>query len=123
MDSSRRGAPGGAKSATACITSLHIVGENNLADFNSAVSTPTAKPPNLILRQNFRLYTTLYFMLHLTILPIICTTSSAFFVHYYVCDLCTRLLSGSVPGVVVPCQVSLSGCQRSQYRKKKDKQL
>ena len=30
-----------------------------LADFNLAVSTPTAKPPNLIPRQIFRLYGTL----------------------------------------------------------------
>lgn len=35
MYSSHRGAPGGAKSATAWITSLHVAGENNLAVFNS----------------------------------------------------------------------------------------
>ena len=43
---------GGAKSASACITSLRIVGENK----DLAVSTQTAKPPNLIPRQLFRLY-------------------------------------------------------------------
>ena len=56
MYSSFRGVPGGAKSATACITSLCIVGEKNLADINLVVSIQTAKPPNLILRQIFRLY-------------------------------------------------------------------
>ena len=43
--SSHRGVPGGSKSATACITSLRVAGNN---DFNLAVSTQTTKPPNLI---------------------------------------------------------------------------
>ena len=34
---------GTAKSTTACITSLHVVGEIILADFNLAVSTQTTK--------------------------------------------------------------------------------
>ena len=59
MYSSRRGTPGGAKSATACITSLRTLqAEIILVDFNLAVSTQTAKPPNLIPRQIFRLYGT-----------------------------------------------------------------
>ena len=33
MYSLRRGAPGGAKSTTACITSLHVAGENNIGGF------------------------------------------------------------------------------------------
>ena len=56
MHSLRGGVPGGAKSATACITSLHVVGRIILVDFNLAVSTPTAKLPNLIPRQIFLLY-------------------------------------------------------------------
>ena len=60
MYSLRKGAPGGAKSATACIMSLRVAGagaaEIILADFNLAVSTPTAKPPNLNPHQIFRLY-------------------------------------------------------------------
>ena len=60
MYSLRKGAPGGAKSTTACITSLRVAGvgvaEIILADFNSAVSTPTAKPPNLNPYQIFWLY-------------------------------------------------------------------
>ena len=55
MYSSRRRVPGGAKSATACITSLRVAGEIILADFNLTVSTLTAKPPNLIPWQIFRL--------------------------------------------------------------------
>ena len=51
MHSSRRGVPGGAKSATACITSLHVWVKIILA-----VSTLTSKLPNLIPRQIFRLY-------------------------------------------------------------------
>ena len=54
MYRSCRGVLGGGKSATACITSLHVPGENT--GFNLAVSNPTAKPPNLIPRQIFRLY-------------------------------------------------------------------
>ena len=50
------GALNGAKSATACITSLRIAYEIILADFNLAVSTLAAKPPNLIPHQIFRLY-------------------------------------------------------------------
>ena len=59
MYCSRRGAPGGAKSATACITSLRVAGETidspgailsmaklMLVDFNLTVSAQTAKPPN-----------------------------------------------------------------------------
>ena len=55
MYSSHRGAPGGTKSATACITSLHIAGKNSLVDFNLAVPTQTAKfnSPSI-----FRLYGT-----------------------------------------------------------------
>ena len=60
MYSLRKGAPGRAKNTTACITSLRVAGvgvtEIILADFNSAVSTPTAKPPNLNPHQIFRLY-------------------------------------------------------------------
>ena len=57
MYSSRGGAPGGAKSARACITSLRALqAKIILADFNLAVSTQTAKPPNLIPHQIFRLY-------------------------------------------------------------------
>ena len=56
MHRSCRGVLGRAKSATACITSLCAVGENKLADFNLAVSTPTTKPPNLIPCQIFSLY-------------------------------------------------------------------
>ena len=41
MHSSRRGVPGGAKSA---ITSLRIVGDNNIG--NLVVSTPIAKQSN-----------------------------------------------------------------------------
>ena len=52
------GALDGAKSATACIMSLWLAYEILLADFNLAVSTPTAKPSNLILRQIFQLYGT-----------------------------------------------------------------
>ena len=33
MYSSRRRVSGGAKSATACITSLHVAGENNIGRF------------------------------------------------------------------------------------------
>ena len=51
MHSSHRGVPGGAKSATACITSLHVWVKIILA-----VSTLTSKLPNLIPRQIFRLY-------------------------------------------------------------------
>ena len=59
MYSSCRGAPGGAKSATACITSLRALQVKIiLADFNLAVSTQTTKPPNLIPRQFFQLYGT-----------------------------------------------------------------
>ena len=47
MYSLRKEVLGGAKTATACII---------LADFNLAVSTLIAKPPNLNLRQIFRLY-------------------------------------------------------------------
>ena len=39
-----RGALGRAKSATACITPLHVAGENNIGHL--AVSTQTAKPPS-----------------------------------------------------------------------------
>ena len=42
MYSLHRGALDRAKSATACITSLHIACKIILADFNSAVSIPTA---------------------------------------------------------------------------------
>ena len=56
MYSLRKGALGGAKSATAC-TSLRVAGagaaEIILGDFNSAVSTPTAKLPNLNPPPNF----------------------------------------------------------------------
>ena len=41
-----RGELDGAKSATACNTSLSVVYEKTLADFDLAVSTPTAKLPN-----------------------------------------------------------------------------
>ena len=51
MYSSHRGAPGGAKRASGCITSLHIAGEIILAD-----STRTTKLPNLIPYQLFWLY-------------------------------------------------------------------
>ena len=45
------GAPGEDKSATTCIKSIHV------ADFNLAVSTPTAnKPPNVVPIKFFRLY-------------------------------------------------------------------
>ena len=33
MYSSRRGAPGGAKSASVCITSLRVAGESNIGGF------------------------------------------------------------------------------------------
>ena len=54
-------APDGSKSATACITSLCITSlciayEIVLVDFNMAVSTLTAKLPNLIPRLIFQLY-------------------------------------------------------------------
>ena len=49
-----RGALGRAKSATACITPLHVAGENNIGHLT--VSTRTAKPPDLIPCQIFRLY-------------------------------------------------------------------
>ena len=62
MYSSHRGVPGGAKSATPCITSLRLLwAKIILADFNLAVSTQTAKPPNLIPRQIFQLYGNAYF--------------------------------------------------------------
>ena len=61
MYSSRRGAPGGAKSATVCITSLReLQAKIILVDFNLAVSTQTAKLPNLIPHQIFRLYSMLW---------------------------------------------------------------
>ena len=44
------------KSTTACITSLCGACEILLADFNLAVSTLTARPPNLIPHQIFQLY-------------------------------------------------------------------
>jgi len=44
----RRWVPGGTKSTTACITLLHVAAKIILADFNMAVSTLTAKPPNFI---------------------------------------------------------------------------
>ena len=57
MYSLRGGVPGGAKSTTACITSLRpLQAKIILADFNLLVSTQTAKPPNLIPRQIFQLY-------------------------------------------------------------------
>ena len=46
MYSLRRGVLDGAKSATACIMSLRL--QMKLVDFNLAISTQTAKPPNLI---------------------------------------------------------------------------
>ena len=50
------GASGGARSATACITSLHALqAKIILVDFNLMVSTLTAKPPNLIPHQSLRL--------------------------------------------------------------------
>lgn len=55
MYSSHRGAPGGAKSATAWITSLHVAGENNLAVFNS--DRQTGKFNSL---SNFQLYGMLF---------------------------------------------------------------
>ena len=51
-----RGMPDRAKNSTGCIMSLPVVYEIILADFNLAVSTPTAKPQNLIPRRIFRLY-------------------------------------------------------------------
>ena len=51
-----RGVLGGAMSTTACIMSLCIAYEIILADFNLMVSIPTAKLPNLIPHQIFRLY-------------------------------------------------------------------
>ena len=45
-----------AKSATACIMPLHITYEIVLGGVNFVISTPTAKPPNLIPQQIFRLY-------------------------------------------------------------------
>ena len=55
MYSLHRGAPDGAKSATACIMSLCVMFKLILLDFNLGVSILTAKLPNLI--QIFRLYT------------------------------------------------------------------
>ena len=55
----------GAKSATTCITSLYITYKIILAYFILAVSTPTAKSPNLILHQIFQLYSN-FFPLFLT---------------------------------------------------------
>ena len=52
MYSSCRGVPDGAKSAT----SLQVAYEIILVHFNLEVSIVTAKPPNLILSQIFRLY-------------------------------------------------------------------
>ena len=43
MYSSRRWMPGGAKSATTYITSLHVAGKIILTDFNLVVSTLTVK--------------------------------------------------------------------------------
>ena len=56
MYSSRKGSLDRANSTTTCITSLHVVYKIILADFNLAVSMSTAKLPNLILCQIFRLY-------------------------------------------------------------------
>ena len=56
MYSSRRWVLGRAKSATACITSLHVAGKIIMSHFNLVVSTLTAKPPNLVSRQIFQLY-------------------------------------------------------------------
>ena len=56
MYSSCKGSLDRAKSTTTCITSLHVVYKIILPDFNLAVSTSTAKLPNLILCQIFRLY-------------------------------------------------------------------
>ena len=56
MYSLHRGAPDGTKGTTACITLLRVAGENNISGFNLAVSTQTAKPPNLIPHQIFQLY-------------------------------------------------------------------
>ena len=58
MYSLRKWVPGRAKSTTACITSLRVAGAAKilLADFNLAVSTLTAEPPNLNPRQIFWLY-------------------------------------------------------------------
>ena len=53
MNNSCRGVLGGAKSATACITSLRVAGKIILADFNLAVSTLTAKLPNFNSPSNF----------------------------------------------------------------------
>ena len=56
MYSLRRGALDRAKSTTACIMSLRVACKIILVDFNLAVSTLTAKLPNLIPCQIFRLY-------------------------------------------------------------------
>ena len=44
------------KSAIACIESLRVASKIILANFNLAVTTLTAKPPNLIPHQIFQLY-------------------------------------------------------------------
>ena len=77
MYSLRKGAPGGAKSATACIMSLRVAGagaaEIILEDFNLAVSTPTAKPPNLNPHQISRSMIVCYTIVHSVTLT--CVTS------------------------------------------------
>ena len=56
MYSCVEGQPDWTKSITACIASLRIAKYIILTDFNLAVSTLTAKPPNLIPHQIFWLY-------------------------------------------------------------------
>ena len=53
MYSLHRGTQAVANSTAACITSLHVAGKNNIGGFSLAVSTLTAKLPNLIPYQIF----------------------------------------------------------------------
>ena len=56
MYSLRKGVPGGAKCALQHLIRVAGAAKIILADFNLAVSTPIAKPPNLNPCQIFRLY-------------------------------------------------------------------